>query len=474
MKSASLIFLMILFSMFLLTACQSPPLAEEIATDEEPVQTAAGLPEELPTSESAELVEIVKEIGSGSIPPGALAPDSLIYLGAFRLPDDSGGLGWDYSGQGMTFYPGGDPNGEDDGFPGSLFVVGHDHQLQVAEISIPQPVNSRNLEQLNFAGTLQPFADLTAGLMNPEMEIPVMGIAYLESLEGQGEAKLHFTIGQHFQEFEPSHGWAALDLSNPDPVGLWIFNGYSNYISNDYLFAIPQDWAAANGVSYVLASGRFREGVWGGLGPALFAYTPLADGEILAPGSTLTDIQPLLLYGIQVEGAPDLQTDDTMRMDGYGEADHWWGGAWLTSPGGNAVIFTGTKAVGNSWYGFANGVVWAYDCAENPDIDCPEVPDFPYDNRGYWAEDFIPAILFFDPENLSKVVRGELATYEPQPYALLDLSDYWFDPETDPGNYKRDLAGAAAFDEENGLLYIIERLADEYKSVVHVFQIVGP
>jgi len=38
-------------------------------------------------------------------PPQALDPKSLHYVGAFRLPDDSGGLGWDYSGNGMTYTP---------------------------------------------------------------------------------------------------------------------------------------------------------------------------------------------------------------------------------------------------------------------------------------------------------------------------------------------------------------------------------
>ena len=66
-----------------------------------------------------------------------------------------------------------------------------------------------------------------------------------------------------------------------------------------------------------------------------------------------------------------------------------------------------------------------------------------------------------------------MATSYPQPYALMDLSDYWFDPEIRVDIYKRDLVGAAAFDRGNGLLYIIERLVDEYKSVIHVFQIDG-
>jgi hypothetical protein len=33
------------------------------------------------------------------------------------------------------------------------------------------------------------------------------------------------------------------------------------------------------------------------------------------------------------------------------------------------------------------------------------------------------------------------------------------------------LVGAAAFDRENGYLYIMERRADEERSIVHVFQV---
>jgi hypothetical protein len=375
-------------------------------------------------------------------------------------------MGWDYSGRGMTYYPEGDPQGAADGFPGSLFVVGHDQQLHVAEISIPTPVNSEHLDDLNTAQTIQPFTDITGGALAKLPDIPRLSIAYLPAQREGDQGQIHFTVGQHFQEFEPSHGWASLDLSHPDTQGLWIFDGFSNYTTNDYLFAIPEEWSAVIGEMYRLASGRFREGVWGGLGPALFAYDPWE-----VSGDRLSTVQPLLLYGIQVEGAPDILTDNTMRMDAYALADHWWGGAWLTSNAGDAVILTGTKAQGKNWYGFANGVEWAYDCAENPAVDCPEVPDFPYDNRGYWAEDNIPAILFFNPADLAKAAKGEIAAYEPQPYALMDLTDFWFDPEVDLEIYKYDLVGGAAFDQENGLLYIIERLADGAKSIIHVFKI---
>ena len=468
-KTFRVISLMILVS--LLYGCDliSPPGSSEGETVNPvaPEQEQEILETLTVTGESVEITDI----GRQGVPAGALSPDSLVYLGAFRLPDDSGGMGWDYSGHGMTFYPGGDSEGSEDGFPGSLFIVGHDHALEVAEVSIPIPVVSRDLADLATASTLQLFADITGGAITDDLALPRMGIEYLPAQGDQDEDALHFSIGQHIQGFEPSHGWASLDLSHPDTAGLWVFDGFTNYATNDYIFEIPQDFADAYLNGYRLATGRFREGVWSGFGPALFAYAPWEDGNPPASGSTLSSVQPLLLYGVQEEGLPEIVTSPEMKMDGYAETDHWWGGAWLTSPEGDAVIFTGTKTLGESWYGFANGVVWDYACAEDPAIDCPDVPEFPYDNRGFWADEYLPAILFYDPADLAKVASGEFETWQPQPYAILDLTEYWFDPNVHLELYKNDLVGAAAFDRENGLLYIVERLGDEYKSVIHVFRI---
>lgn len=404
---------------------------------------------------------------AGPPPSGeVLMPDDLEYLGAFRLPDASGGSNWEYSGQGLTYYSEGDSGGPDDGFPGSLFGFGHDHHVQVSEISIPAPVISKNLDDLNTAVTLQPFADISDGLFDPEaMDLPVADLAYIPPQNTGDTGKLYFTFGQHFQDFEPSHGWAGLDLSNPRPAGAWVFDGYTNYVTNDYLFDIPTDWAAVYTPGQLLGTGRFREGVWGGYGPTLFAYSPPADG------ATVTSVTPLLLYGIQEPGLTDIIADESMQMNGYQLADHWLGGAWLTGEIKSAVVFVGTKALAHSWYGFANGLIWEYDCAEQNPPTCPDPPDWPYDNRGYWAKDYQAQIIFFDPADLGAVARGEMQAWEPQPYATLVLDEYLFDPELDQANYKRDLVAAMAFDREHGLLYVIERLADEYKSVIHVWRI---
>ena len=448
-------FLIIFLVAFVISSCASP--AEVLQRDAPPEQPA-GIS---PTSSS-------REISPESYPDySLLQPEDFSYRGFFRLPGPSGSSDWDYSGHGLTFYPDGDPGGDADGYPGSLFGMGHDHQLFVSEISIPEPVIG-NLEQANIAVTLQPFADLTSGIFNAEeMVIPRAGIAYL----ADPDPRLHFTFGQHLQDFEPSHGWGGLNLDQPLAQGPWIFGGYTNYVTNDYLFEIPKEWASAISFNSLLASGRAREGLWSGRGPGLFAYPPPPLGSPPAGGSHLDQVYPLLLYGEQNLGQPDLISSPSQGVNDYKEADHWWGGAWLTAGDGAAVVFVGTKALGNEWYGFANGVVWEHDCAEQSPPTCPDVPDWPYDNRGFWADDFQAQLIFYDPGQLVAVARGEMESWIPQPYAVLVLDDYLLDPELDLAEYKRDLVGAMAFDRMNGFLYLIERLADEYRSVVHVWEI---
>jgi hypothetical protein len=69
------------------------------------------------------------------------------------------------------------------------------------------------------------------------------------------------------------------------------------------------------------------------------------------------------------------------------------------------------------------------------------------------------------------VAQGEYERWQPQPYATLVLDDYLLDPELNLMEYKRDLVGSTAFDRDNGRFFLIERLADEYRSVIHVWQI---
>jgi hypothetical protein len=388
---------------------------------------------------------------------GLIQPTDLTYLGAFRLPDGPEEIGWGYSGAAMTYYPHGDPDGPADGYPGSIFGTGHDWNQHVSEISIPAPIISpdKDVEDLNTATTLQDFQNIRGDLFG-EFELPRAGLEYLPAQGGQTTDKLYFCWAQHMGDAEtnPSHGWCELDLSNPQTAGAWRIGDYWNYVTTDYIFAIPQRWADANTPGMYLATGRFRDGGQGARGPSLLAYGPWNEGNPPAANSTLSAV-PLLLY-------TDVTAEDDFTMDNYHHSDGWSGGAWLTGGDKSAVVFVGTKGIGDNWYGFANGVVWP----DEPPY--PPVPDPPYDQRGWWSTGFEGQIVFYDPAELAAVARGEMEPYEPQPYATLQIDQYLYDIDfTQPWYH----VGAASFDRERGLLYLFEPLADEDKSLIHVWEV---
>ena len=402
-----------------------------------------------------------------------LQPGDVTYRGAFRLPADTVEIGgeqlefWSYSGYAATYYPDGDQSGPDDGAPGSIFAVGHDQTQFVAELSIPAPVISKNTEDLNTARMLQPPLNVIAGMFE-YLEIPRAGLAYLPSLSGKGPGKIHYCWGQHHQEGDPSHGWFDPDLGSAEIEGPWRVGGYSNYVTNDYLFEMPANWAAKNAPGARLASGRFRDGEWSGRGPALFAYEPPDEQHPPARGAATKRLVPLLLYGIQQEGAIEITCDEARTMKSFSEADEWSGAAWLEAGDRSAVVFIGTKGLGNTWYGFANGVVFPIEGTVHPDV-----PDWPYDDRGWWSESVETQMLFFDPNDLAAVAKGEMKSWEPQPYAVLSLDEHLFEPGLDPKRDKQYVLGAACFDRARGLLYIFERLVaeEDERSVVHVFEV---
>jgi len=395
-----------------------------------------------------------------------LEPNDLDYLGAFRLPNVDGDVTWEFSGTAMTYYPGGDPTGPEDGFPGSLFIIGHDWYQYVSEISIPMPVISEAKEpsELNTATTLQPFGDIRSGLFG-ELEMPTVGLCYLPDSPGATQGSLYFCWGQHFQFHEPTHGYCGLDLADPQPVGPFYLGTANNYTTSDYMFTLPDNWAAAHTSGRNIATGRFREGQWSGLGPALYAFSPFAPEMHPASGDTILDVIPLLLYGQDDPTVPEIIVEDSIRMKSYSPADQWSGATWISAGNQAAVIFVGTKAMGNSWYGFGDGTVWP----DEPPY--PDVPAPPFDDRGWWCDSIRAQIIFYDPADLAAVAEGRLQTWEPQPYATLDINDVLFDPGFDFPRYKRWSLGAACFDKEHGHLFIIERRADEEKSLVHVWQV---
>ena len=71
-----------------------------------------------------------------------------------------------------------------------------------------------------------------------------------------------------------------------------------------------------------------------------------------------------------------------------------------------------------------------------------------------------------------------MASWEPQPYAVLDIDEFLFlNPSgveqemLGTGDQRRYRIGDAAYDRQNGLLYVLELFADEASPLVHVWRV---
>jgi hypothetical protein len=465
------------------------------------VQPDPGL---VPAGEADSNAPAVSPSQLGPPPSGdVLPPENLEYLGAFRLPGgDEPPLTFAYGGNAMTFNPDGDTVGASDGFSGSLFITGHDRIAygavpngdQVAEVNIPVPVISSNLEDLNTAEFIQNFADVTAGHFTDMEEIPKVGMQYLNRPETG--PKIHLAWGQHLQpEGVASHAWFNPTLDNPDFQGTWFIGNQNLYSVNGYMFDIPVEWADAYAGGRYLATGRMRDGGQGGMGPTLFAYRPWqADGSP-PPAGTHLEETTLLLY----ENA--YNTEDIVHsLNGYQHPDEWEGGAWLTNASGQkAVLFSGTKATGDKyWYGYAHPDGPQYVCVDthvdgfptcrNADGSVCAQSDFAgccneeagtcASERGWWSTRFDAELILYDPNDLARVAGGGLESWQPQPYAVIDIDEHLYldPPEWDlialgRGDQRRNRIGAAGFDRAGGLLYVLELYADGAKPVVHVWKV---
>ena len=147
----------------------------------------------------------------------------------------------------MTFNPDGDPSGKNDGFPGSLFISGHDRIAygevpdgnQIAEISIPAPVITRSLDDLPVPDFLQDFVNVIGSHFSGMDEIPRMGMQYA-NYPKLGPT-LFLAFGQHMQfDDQPTHALVSANLDPGSFQGEWYIGDQPSTNTNGYMFALPQ------------------------------------------------------------------------------------------------------------------------------------------------------------------------------------------------------------------------------------------
>jgi len=431
-----------------------------------------------------------------------LTVNDIEYLGSFRLPGNGERPDtFDYGGGAITFNPGGDLDGEMDGFPGSLFIMGHPRLPygemadgnKIAEVSIPVPVISGSLDALNTADFIQGFSDAVKGFFSTLDELPRTAMQYFEY--PAGNARIYLAWGQHFQEEPqmqvPSHASLSTDLSNPDLKGSWYIGNQSLYSVNNYLLDIPAEWADKYLDGFYLATGRFRDGGWSGMGPALFAYNPWIDGNgSFAENGAHLEEKTLLLY----ESSLNNENIENC-LNNYQHPDEWEGAAWITTDSGkSAVLFAGTKGTGDKyWYGFLDPENPKQPCIEEEMLGqftlCRQADGSPcseeYLNeceghtseRGWWSSSFSAQFLLYDTAELTRVATGQIQAWEPQPYEVISIDSHLFlnpsgieEAMLGTGEQRRYRIGDITFDRENCILYVLELFADNAKPVVHVWK----
>jgi hypothetical protein len=397
-------------------------------------------------------------------PPGLIEPSDLVYQGAFAYPE---GDAWAYSGHALAYYPGGDPTGPADGYPGSLYAAGSAGEGfdLVGEMTIPQPLISEGFGDLPAASLLQDLTDITggwkdnctyaAGCMYRELD----GLEYLPNVE-----KIVWNLRDWYNTAaydQDSLGWSNLDKTGAQ--GVWHIgdrpsedNLFHNAKACNYLLRAPESFADQYLDGKWLIAGNHREaGALGGSqGPTLYALAPWEDGDPPAPGQNL-DARALLyyrdIYECVWEGEGNINehpAPGVCDFPGYRGMDNWGGGAWVQTADKTGILIVGRKGLGDNCYGSTEL------CGEDP---CAP-------SSGYHAYPYQPQILFYDPQDLTEALAGSRDPWEGLPYAVHTVGEA-FEPQC-------AVLGAAAHDAERGLIYVTERQAGPWgETAVHVWEI---
>ncbi len=390
------------------------------------------------------------------IPAGLIQPADLVYQGAFAYPP---GDEWAYSGHALAYYPEGDPTGPADGYPGSLYAAGHAWYDLVGEITIPEPAIADNFDDLPQASVLRGLADITGGwkdncAYNDDcMYREVDGLEHLpNSNKIVWNLRDWYNVAGYDQD---SMGWSELDMTGAQ--GVWHIGErpsdndvFHNARACNYLFKAPESFASENLDGKWLVAGNHREaGALGGSqGPTLYALAPWEDGSPPESGHNLDALA--LLYYPEIYDC--VWEDPTVcHFPDYRAVDNWGGGAWVQTAGKSGVLIFGRKGLGNNCYGTQE------ECSGDPCVA----------SKGYHAYPYEPQILFYDPGELREVIAGTRQPWEVVPYEVYSPANAVMDQEC-------AILGAAAYDQERGLIYVTEQEAGPWgETVVHVWEVRG-
>jgi hypothetical protein len=352
----------------------------------------------------------------------------LRHVGAFRLPVAAPpGQTWrslfSYGGTALAYNP----------KHHSLFLVGHDHHQLVAEVSIPEPVDSDTVADLPTAKVLQPFADITGGLLNNK----------IGGLLVYGD-RLLWTSYVYYDAAaaaKTSHGTSTLDLSHPAARGVYALAGIPAGAVAGFMSLVPDDWRERFGVPVLTGQAGVPIVSRTSAGPAAVGFDPDGLGNKPAPATVF------LYYPLRHPLGPLEQKNPVWCMGTVG------GMAFVSRGGKAAVMFFGARGLGDYWYG-------------GPEEGGHQ--DLSHTAKGPHAPPYEATVWCYDANDLLAVKAGRKESWRCQPYQIAKLSGLY------PSQAWAPIAGVA-YDPAAGRLYVSQRDADlqgyERLPVIHVYEV---
>ena len=349
----------------------------------------------------------------------------LQYLGAFLLPEGTyGNSRFGYGGAAPVYYK--DGSGRE-----TMFMEGHAwYKGNVAQILIPEIVNSRNLDDLQRATVLQPFSDITDGKLGGR-DGDGLGSLWVDNGELIVSSYVYYDGDGEQERFI---GRSGLDLSNPgDFRGFFAPVGINPGRLGRYVTPIPAEWQQPLG------------------GPALNGACCLSiiSRTNSGPGASVFDLADVgsrdPVPFTEVLGYP---VDHPVRFrDRVG-----------TCAGKSRVFNCTTNIVGVAFPAGTRSVL--FFGRQGIGRNCYKC----HGSGGYDAPPYISQVWAYDANDLLAVKNGTKQPWEVEPYGLWRLN---FEFNVDDV----DFAGGA-FDPATNRVFLIE--ANGENPIVHVLRVDRP
>ncbi|MEZ4895233.1 MAG: hypothetical protein R2806_00255 [Saprospiraceae bacterium] len=363
--------------------------------------------------------------------------DNLTYEGAFKMPTGTwGGSRFGYGGTALAYNPANN----------SLFMVGHDWDQMVAEASIPDPVLASNVSELPTSTVLQPFTDVTEGMMSSvgNGNIKVGGLLpFNNKLFGAVYVYYDADGSQKLSHFSSSFALSQIgDAQGMYQVGDGM-NVKAGYVSG-YMTQIPQEWQSSLGGPAITGNCCIPIVSRTSSGPAALIFNPEDLGKV-SPAPTI----PLVYYPYEHPLGP--WGESISPSNPYFNGTTQIKGV-VFPKGTRSLLFLGGSGLGEWCYGTGGITGECYDPI--------------YGSKGNHAYPYANQVFAYDVLELLQVKNGTKKPWEVKPYQTWQFIL--------PFQTEGDLVvKGAAYDPNTQRMFISHKNADN-PLVIHVFKVTIP